>query len=115
MKTSPSTFGIFIKERRKNLGMSITDLSTLSQISEDHLCMIESGTFKQGVTDQVIKLLASALKIPPTQLLIAIGYLDGKWASSDYNRQIAFQMTMLKVENAWLRHELQLAKNVSVV
>jgi transcriptional regulator with XRE-family HTH domain len=56
-----------IRKRREELGMSLTDLSEASELSQSYISMIENGT-RQAVSVKTISKLARALRLKTNYL-----------------------------------------------
>jgi transcriptional regulator with XRE-family HTH domain len=74
-------FGVLVRERRLNLGLSQSDLGDrLGGLSRQHLCGVETGRSSVGLSTLVS--MARALVVLPTILLAdALGEEWGSWWS----------------------------------
>lgn len=70
-------FGLYIKNIRKERGLSIRQLELYSGVSNSYLSQLENG--KRGIpSPEIIRKLAKGLKAPYENLLLQAGYIDDK-------------------------------------
>jgi transcriptional regulator with XRE-family HTH domain len=68
-------FGEYLKGLRKNKGLTLTDLSKQSGVSQPYLSQVEGG--KRGIpTPDTLRKLADPLGIPYSDLLIRAGHVN---------------------------------------
>lgn len=70
-----SELGLYIKEKRKEKGLSIRRLAELSDISHTEVKRIEDGLRKQ-TSPLVLRSIATALGVQYEELMAAAGYID---------------------------------------
>lgn len=101
---SISVFGKYIRSLRKTRSLSVKELSVVSGITEAGLSSIESG--RSNPNSLIVQALSRSLKVPCEELMIAAGIYTQEWVGKDLNRRIAYEFTILKVENACLRDQV---------
>ncbi|WP_312474149.1 helix-turn-helix transcriptional regulator [Neobacillus sp.] len=69
-------FGIYIKELRKNAGLTLSKLSEVSGVSHPYLSQIENGKLKKYPSSEILIKIAKHLNIHYAHLLKKVGYID---------------------------------------
>ncbi|MFU1797649.1 helix-turn-helix domain-containing protein [Paenibacillus azoreducens] len=101
---SISVFGKYISALRESRSLTIEEFSGLTGITVDRHRDIESGKVIPAPT--IINKLSKVLKTPHDELMIAAGYYTKEWVGNDFNRRIAYEFTLLKMENTYLRDKV---------
>ncbi len=78
-----SDIGLYIKENRTKLNMSIRKLAKQANISHTEIYRIESGE-RQNPSPNILKAISSALNVPYDELLRRAGYIECKEDSVQY-------------------------------
>lgn len=66
--------GLYIREARKRVGLTMVELSNETEISQSYLSSLENGKYKAS-PEQIIK-IANALGIRPSKMLEETGYSE---------------------------------------
>lgn len=72
-----SDIGLYIKENRTKLNISIRKLAKRANISHTEIYRIESGE-RQNLSPNILKAISSALNVPYDELLQIAGYIECK-------------------------------------
>ena len=77
-----SEFGRFLRERRKQMGLTLQSLAKLSGVSQTYLTNIENG--KRGIpSPEILNKLADPLEISYKELMEKAGYLPREATQED--------------------------------
>lgn len=68
-------FGDYLKDRRKEIGLSQRQLSELSGVSNTEISRLESG-YRQNPSPKILKAIAPYLGVSYSDLLKEAGYID---------------------------------------
>ena len=68
-------FGEFVRAQRRLAQVSQRNLARMSGVSDSYLSQIERGNYRPS--PQVVKALATAFGLEPTQLYTMLGFGDG--------------------------------------
>lgn len=91
-----SSIGLIIRSKRKDLKMTLEELSTTTDISKSYLSQIENNRVKQPKANTLQK-LASALKLDVGVLMKKAGYLDNE----------ALYLTLPSMDSVQERYDLE--------
>jgi transcriptional regulator with XRE-family HTH domain len=71
-----AAFGEFVRAQRRLAQVSQRNLARMSGVSDSYLSQIERGNYRPS--PQVVKALAQAFGLEPTQLYTMLGLMDGE-------------------------------------
>jgi transcriptional regulator with XRE-family HTH domain len=69
-----AAFGEFVRAQRRLAQVSQRNLARMSGVSDSYLSQIERGNYRPS--PQVVKALAQAFGLEPTQLYTMLGFMD---------------------------------------
>ena len=74
-------FGEFVRAQRRLAQVSQRNLARMSGVSDSYLSQIERGNYRPS--PQVVKALARAFGLQPTQLYTMLGFIDDDTAAAE--------------------------------
>jgi transcriptional regulator with XRE-family HTH domain len=83
-------FGEFVRAQRKLAHVSQRNLARMSGVSDSYLSQIERGNYRPS--PQIVKALAQAFGLDPTQLYTMLGFIDDDEAESPTTVEQAIQL-----------------------
>ncbi|ENK1243849.1 helix-turn-helix domain-containing protein [Clostridium sporogenes] len=99
-------FGEFLKNIRKEKGLSQRQLAELSRISNTEISRIESGK-RQNPSPNILKSIAPHLGLSYGELMIKAGYIDESIEHEKYTEHI------FRKANGEFADTIRLAKNIN--
>lgn len=101
MARDPKEFGIYIRELRKQRGLTLVELYKKSGVSQPYLSQIENGKATTVPSPTIIEKLADPLGVQSSHLMLKAGYYDwffDEEADMDSNTQdLGFVLHQKKV------------------
>lgn len=105
-------FGIYLRNTRKNKGLTLKSLSTMSGVSQSYLTNIENG--KRGIpTPPILKKLHAPLGVDYGELMSVAGYIDFGDIGLTSNRHITktsqsvIDLVLTKIETLKIKYPEQ--------